>query len=270
LTDNRKEEERRFHDNLRDGAFGQRWSPTLEKIIQENPLWANMKYYSVERESRKTVIDWFSNNCSDMKVLDYCCGNGDDSFIMAGAGAREITGIDLSEISIANCKKRALQEGLDGKMFFQEMDAESLEFEEGEFDIVNEYGALHHLNLEKAYSEVARVLDRKGKFICTETLGHNPVIHYYRKQTPDLRTPWEVEHILKKKDIYMAKKYFNKVEILGFFHLLALMAVPLRNSVGFNTILSALEAMDSLILKLPLLKWQAWQVVFVLSEPKKA
>ncbi|MFH2011544.1 MAG: class I SAM-dependent methyltransferase [Pseudomonadota bacterium] len=267
--DNRKEEERNFHDNLRDGAFGQRWSPELEKLIQENPLWDNMKYYSVERKSRKTVFDWFTNNCKGKKVLDYCCGNGDDSFIIAGDGASEIIGIDLSEVSIENCKKRTLQEGLEGKMSFQVMDAESLEFKEGTFDIVNEYGALHHLNLEKAYAEIARVLKKKGEFICTETLGHNPIINYYRKRTPNLRTPWEVEHILKKKDIYMAEKYFNKVEILGFFHLFALAAVPLRNSAGFNMILSALETIDSVLLKLPLLKWQAWQVVFVLSEPKK-
>ena len=269
MIENRKEEERKFHDNLRDGTFGQRWSPALEKLIQENPLWDNMKYYSVERESRKRVLGWFSSNCKDKKVLDYCCGNGDDSFIIAEAGAKEIIGIDLSEVSIENCKKRALQERLEGKMSFKVMDAESLQFNDGSFDIVNEYGALHHLNLEKAYSEVSRILNAEGKFLCTETLGHNPFIHYYRKKTPELRTPWEVEHILKKKDIYMAKKYFKKIEILGFFHLFALAAVPLRNTSGFNIILSVLETIDSIILKLPLLKWQAWQVVFVLSNPQK-
>ena len=69
----------------------------------------------------------------------------------------------------------------------------------------------------------------------------------------------------------MAYHYFNKVEALGFFHLATLTAVPFRNiPFIFNPLLNVMEFMDSLILKLPLIKWQAWQVVFVLSNPKKA
>jgi hypothetical protein len=88
--------------------------------------------------------------------------------------------------------------------------------------------------------------------------------------TPHLRTKWEAEHILRKKDIEMAKSYFNRVEILGVFHLATIAAVPFRNLPVFNPILTFLETVDNIFLKLPILKWQAWQVVFILSEPKKA
>jgi ubiquinone/menaquinone biosynthesis C-methylase UbiE len=264
----RKQEEKKFHDTLRTNAFGQRWSPDLEASIQENPLWENMKYYAIERQSRQLVLDWFSSNCGGKRVLDYCCGNGDDSFIIAKDGAKEVIGIDLSEISIRNCEEQASGEGLENISKFRVMDAEALEFEDDSFDIATEYGALHHLNLPKAYSELARVLKPGGKCLCTEALGHNPIIRSYRRMTPKLRTEWEVDHILKRGQINLAREYFNKVEILGFFHLLSLAAVPLRNTSSFPYLLSFLEKMDTLILKIPGLKWQAWQVVFCLSEPK--
>jgi len=269
LKEIRKEIEKNFHDALRDGKYGQRWSPDLEKVIKESPLWANMKYYAVERKSREAVLQWFSENCPGKRVLDYCCGNGDDSFLTADCGAHEVLGIDLSQVSIDNCRERAAKEGYDKKTSFEVMDAEALELGDNLFDIVSEYGALHHLNLSKAYSEIARVLKPEGQFICTETLKHNPIIHYYRKKTPGLRTEWEVEHILGRKDIEMAREYFYDVEILGCFHLASLAAVPFRNMTGFSTLLTMLETIDSFILKLPFLKWQAWQAVFVLSKPKK-
>ncbi len=53
----RKEREKEFHDILRDGALGQRWSPEFEELIQSDSSWANMKYYSVERKSRQVVLD---------------------------------------------------------------------------------------------------------------------------------------------------------------------------------------------------------------------
>ena len=268
MVDARKQEEKEFHDILRNGAFGQRWSPGLEDTIRGNPLWANMKYYCVERESRQLVLDWFSDNCRGKRVLDYCCGNGDDSFVIAKNGASEVIGIDLSDISIQNCKERAISEVAENKTSFYVMDAEELSFDDNYFDVITEYGVLHHLDLEKSYLELGRVLKPDGSCICVETLGHNPFIHLYRKATPKLRTEWEVEHILRKTDIEMARRFFDKVQVLGFFHLFTLASVPFRTSPIFRSLLSLLEAIDSAILKFPFLKWQAWQVVFTLSQPK--
>jgi len=102
--DERKKEERMFHDKLRDENFGQRWSPELEKIIQENPMWSNMKFYSIERKSRNFVLNWLSQNCKNKKILDYCCGNGEDAIFVAKNGAEEIIGIDISEKNIETAR----------------------------------------------------------------------------------------------------------------------------------------------------------------------
>ena len=88
--------------------------------------------------------------------------------------------------------------------------------------------------------------------------------------TPLVRTAWETDHILTKKSIEGAKKYFNKVEILGHFHLVSICAVPFRGVPWmFNFFLTIFEWVDDILLRLPFIKWQAWQAVFVLSGPKK-
>jgi ubiquinone/menaquinone biosynthesis C-methylase UbiE len=245
-----------------------RWSLEMENSLKHNPLWVNMKYYSVERKSREMVLHWFRDNCSGKCALDYCCGNGEDARIIAKYGARKVVGIDVSEVSIQNCIRLAAEEGLDTITTYLVQDAENTGFEDNSFDIIAEYGALHHLDLEKAYAELSRILRPDGKIICNEAVAHNPLIHSYRKMTPHLRTPWEVEHILRKKDFQLASKYFGKTQI-NFFHLVTLFAFPLRKTQFFLPLLRAFEWMDSLLLKLPGLKWWAWQAVFILSEPRQ-
>jgi ubiquinone/menaquinone biosynthesis C-methylase UbiE len=265
----RKEKEKLFHDKLRINSLGQRWSPNLEEKIRTDPLWSNMKYYAVERKSRLLVNEWLMKNCRGKEVLDFCCGNGEDTVFLAKNGARKVVGIDISDVSIDNCIRRSIEEDISDKVSFLVMDAENLRFDDNQFDIITEYGALHHIDLEKAFSGIARILRPDGKLICVEALGHNPIIRQYRKRTMHLRTQWEVEHILKKKDIEKGSQYFNKVEFIKFYHLATIAAVPFRNFLGFETILSTLEAIDRVLVNLPILKWQAWQVVFVLSQPKK-
>ena len=266
--DFRKEQEKQFHNALRHDSFGQRWTPELEKTIEQNPLWVNMKYYSVERKSRDMVLKWLSRNCSKKRVLDYCCGNGEDALYVARNGAKQVSGIDISEVSIENCRKRASKENLNPMTEFLVMDAEALDFADGTFDIITEYGSLHHLRLEKAFSELARVVKHNGSVICNEALGHNPLINLYRIVTPHLRTEWEARHIIRKKDLALAKNYFKKIE-MNFFHLATLAVVPFRKLRNLDKFLTVMERVDQVLLSLPILKWQAWQIVFILSEPIK-
>lgn len=269
----RKQREKEFHDRLRQvnediHVADTRWSPELEETIKNNPMWVNMKYYAIERQSRAMILDWFKENCKGKQVLDYCCGNGEDGVFIAQNGAREVVGIDISDVSIANCQELARKNGVEKITSYQVGDAENTGFEDNSFDVITEYGALHHLDLERAFAEMSRILKPDGKIICNEALGHNLVINAYRRLTPHLRTEWEVEHILRKENFEVARKYFDKVDI-HFYYLFTLLAVPFRKLPIFEPVLSILEKIDNVILKLPLIKWQAWQIVFVLSEPKK-
>ena len=245
-----------------------RWSPDMEKTISENPLWVNMKYYAIERKSRNYILAWFKKNCNGAKVLDLCCGNGGDSIFLAKECGAQVIGCDLSDISISNCENLAIAEGVTQNTFFEIEDAENLSYPDNSFDFVTEYGALHHVDLPKVYAEIARVLKPGGAAICNETIGHNYAIALYRRMTPQLRTPWEVDHILKKPQIDLAKKYFRNVKVTNY-HLFTLLAVPFRNSFLFSPILSVMEWVDNFLLLIPGLRWQAWQAVIELRDPIK-
>lgn len=263
----RKLREAEFHDHLRHEMPFQRYSVQVEDQARHNEQWANFKYYSIEEASRAYVDEWIQARCRDKRILDYGCGNGDDSIFAAKHGA-EVVGIDISEVSIEHCKRKAIEAGVSDRTHFVVMDAESLRFEDDSFDLIVEYGVLHHLEFSSAMSEISRVLKPTGEVICTEALGHNPFINAYRNRTPNLRTSWEVDHILRRQDILKANLWFKGVDA-RFFHLATLAAVPFRRTKIFRPLLNRLSAMDSVLLRLPFLKWHAWQVVLHLSNPRK-
>ena len=141
-------------------------------------------------------------------------------------------------------------------------------FKNNTFDLGIEYGALHHVDLDKALSEIARVLKPKAKMMCLEALRHNPIIHWYRKRTPHLRTEWEVEHILGVESLKIMEKYFNKVDV-KFFHLTSLALVPIRKTFLFPILLPFFNIIDTLLLSTKFLGKYGWIMAIELSNPKK-
>jgi SAM-dependent methyltransferase len=253
----RKLVEAEFHDLLRNPA------------LQENPelyakLTSNKKWYSVARKSREFVKEYLRQHSRGAKALDYACGDGLFTFQMAEAGA-DVFGIDISPVSVSNAAREAEERGIPAKLSV--MDCENLEFADNTFDLINVSGVLHHLDVKRAYSEMARVLKPTGTILCVEALRHNPIFHAYRMLTPHLRTAYEARHILRRKDVLAAREYFGGLE-WRFYHLASLAAVPFRETPVFEPVLSVLEAIDSALLKVTPIRWWAWQVAFVLSKPK--
>jgi SAM-dependent methyltransferase len=257
----RKLEESQFHDMLRSAELRQ--DSELYRIYT-----ANKKFYSINRKSRKFFDDWLIKNCAGRRVLDYGCGDGRYAILAARHGAQAV-GVDVSAVSVENARAEAAREGLADRTAFHVMDGEALEFADDSFDIVCEAGVLHHLDLGRAMAEIIRVLSPSGQVICAEALGHNPLFQAYRRLTPHLRTPWETNHIVRRRDILDSARRFRRCE-LRFFHLASLAAVLLRGTRAFDTVLSALERVDDVLMRLPAIRWYAWQIVYVLSAPIKA
>jgi ubiquinone/menaquinone biosynthesis C-methylase UbiE len=243
----------------------------IDEFIEDNEEFlkhfSNMKFYSITRSSFAHRDQLLYSDIQDKFVLDYCCGNGEVAVEMAKRGAAKSLGIDISEVAIENASKLAYANGRNDRCEFHVMDAEETDFEDNTFDIIHEYGALHHLDLKAAYAELSRILKPEGKLVCTEALRHNPFIHYYRKRTPHLRTKWEAEHILGTPEIMSGLEYFKEVHI-KFFHLATIGAVPFRKTKLFHGLLSLLDAVDNILLRIPYLQRMAWIAVFVYSSPK--
>jgi len=171
--------------------------------------------------------------------------------------------IDISEVAIERAIEAA---GNDANATFRVMNAEALEFENETFEIILGTAIIHHLNLPKAYAEVARTLKPNGFAIFMEPLGHNPLINLYRAFTPRLRT--EDEQPLVMKDLKLARCYFSEVDVY-YFHLLDLLAVPLRNTRYFDSSLGVLQAIDRFVFRhIPAIRKYAWYSVMVLGSPK--
>ena len=257
MIEERKLVEVEFHDLLRNPAL--REDPELYAKLTSNKKW-----YSVARKSQDFAKDYLRQHSRGTKALDYACGDGLFTFQMAAAGA-DAFGIDISPVSISNAAKEAEQQGVSAR--FAVMDCENLEFPDNTFDLINVSGVLHHLDVKRAYSEMARVLKPTGTVLCVEALRHNPIFHVYRLLTPHLRTAYEARHILRRQDVLAALEHFGNLE-WRFFHLASLVAVPFRKTRVFESVLSTLETIDSALLKVTPIRWWAWQIVFVLSNPK--
>ena len=70
----------------------------------------------------------------------------------------------------------------------------------------------------------------------------------------------EDEHPLLAKDLQRLAAHFDAAS-LHYYGLCTLMAVPLRKAPGFRRLLAVLERLDSILLRLPLVRRQAWLVV---------
>jgi ubiquinone/menaquinone biosynthesis C-methylase UbiE len=256
-TEERKIAEAEFHDKLRDPSL--RDNPELHA-----KLTANKKWYRVARKSQDFAKDYLRQHSRGAKTLDYACGDGLFTLQMADDGA-DAFGIDISVVSVSNAAQEAKRLGVAAK--FAVMDCENLEFPDNTFDLINVSGVLHHLDVKRAYSEIARVLKPAGTVLCVEALRHNPIFHAYRMLTPNLRTAYEARHILRRKDVLAAHRYFGRLE-WRFFHLASLVAVPFIKTPLFEPALSVLETIDFALLRVTPIRWWAWQIAYVLSNPK--
>ncbi len=221
------------------------------------------KLYGVENSSGKYYENILLANCSKKKILEYGCGTGSYAFTLSKYGT-EVIGIDISEVAIKMSKEKAQNENLKNVDFFI-MDAEAMHFENRSFDLVCGSGILHHLNIEKASSELNRVLNSNGKAIFIEPMGYNPFINLFRKLTPHIRT--KDEHPLILRDIHIMEKYFNKVEC-KYFNFFSLFTLPFRNLRFYSSLKRTFDKLDEyLFKKIPFMKFLAWQIVVVLEKP---
>jgi ubiquinone/menaquinone biosynthesis C-methylase UbiE len=103
-----------------------------------------------------------SSSFRGMKVLEVGCGAGYDAYEFCRNGADYI-GIDIAPENIERTKKHLSFYGYFPTIL--EGDAENLQFENDEFDVVFSNGVLHHTpDIEKSFKEAYRVLKKNGEF----------------------------------------------------------------------------------------------------------
>ena len=247
--ESRKERERIFHDRLSTrGGRG----------------YAG-KFYTITSSIKDFYARFLEERCPGKQVLEIGCGPGGRACDLAEKGAF-ITGIDISEEAVKKAGEKAKQRGITTASFLV-MDAEALTFSSGTFDIVFGGGVLHHLHIERAYQEIARVLKPSGEAIFLEPLIYNPFIRLYRKLTPSLRSP--DEHPLFIHDIELAQRFFQTVSV-RYYYLISLAGIPFGRIPVLRGILGFLEEVDRVLFSVaPFMRKYAWMCSIVLAHPRQ-
>ena len=194
-------------------------------------------------------------------VLEYWCGDPEnhESFVPC---ARNYVGTDISEVAISRLS--ASNSFANAKHLT--MDAHAITFADDSFDLVFGSGIIHHLDTELFTKEICRGLRPGGRSIFWEPLGANPLINLYRSLTPNARTP--DEHPLMPRDFHIMRNYFSNIEI-KYYGLFTIACIPLQKVSAAKKIFSVAKKLDHFFLSLPGMRWLAWYVLVICSEPKK-
>lgn len=222
---------------------------------------------------------WIHASLGDVRgktVLELGAGLGEASAWFAMHGARVIA-TDLSGGMLAVAGRVAALHGASIEPV--QMDGAVLALADASVDIVYGANVLHHVNQEQCVAEVHRVLRPGGIAVFWDPLRYNPVINVYRRMATDVRT--SDEHPLGIDDLRMLRRRFQHVDVRFFW--LAALGVFVWFFVGQRVHPNAerywkkiitdyasiaplhrvLAAADQLLLRIPALRWWAWNMAVV-------
>lgn len=165
---------------------------------------------------------------SGKTVLDYGCGAGENSVLVAKHGG-DVIGVDISPELLEIAGQRMDLHGFDDKYDFRVGSAHDLPLEDESVDVVFGMAILHHLDLDLSSKEVFRVLKKGGRAIFFEPVRNSKAIKFIRNlipyQEPDISpferplTDAELKDFSKQFTNYKSRAFslpfVNLVQVLG-------------------------------------------------------
>jgi ubiquinone/menaquinone biosynthesis C-methylase UbiE len=193
-------------------------------------------------------------------VLDFGCGDGENSVLLARRGAR-VFAMDISESLIHVAEQRlAVNEVISG-VSFMVASAHDLPLEDESVDVVFGMAILHHLDLQLVAREVWRVLRKGGRAIFQEPVRNSKFVARLRKlipyQSPDV-SPFERPLTDQELKDFAAgyTEYRSRAFVLPYISLLSILPRTSR-------LVHRLYPLDKAILKrFPALSYYATTRVF--------
>lgn len=153
-------------------------------------------------------------NVAGKTVLDFGCGHGMASVVLARRGAR-VTACDLSAGYISEARARAQANAVDVACL--QADCHFLPFAIESFDAVWGHAILHHLHVRTSALELARVLKPGGVAVLCEPWSGNPLARLARRWLPySGKGHTDDERPLGPNDVEQLKRVFAGVRVDGF------------------------------------------------------
>lgn len=219
----------------------------------------------------------------DKTLLDIGAGLGESSVYFALKGAK-VTTSDISQGMVNKAIELGKHHGVELEGLVAA--GETIDVQEGTFDLVYIANTIHHVTDKRAmYEQVLRALKPGGRVFTWDPLAYNPVINVYRKMAMDVRT--EDEEPLTFKDVGLLGEYFDHVEHREFWiaSLVIFLKYYLIDSVKPNDDRywkrifkedpkglwwwKPLERMDRVLGRIPMVRRMAWNMVMIGQKPVK-
>lgn len=265
MTGTDVQEEERFHDEISGDLDLARVGPEIFFTAPSCP-------------ENKFILRHLGELCGK-RVLDLGSGSGEGGMFFASCGA-DVVSVDISgemlKLSLAAATRRgAAMHGL-------RMDAAALAFGDDSFDVVYGANVLHHVDTVTCLREVKRILKPGGKAAFWDPLAYNPAINVYRRIAHQVRS--KNERPLKRDTLALMRSEFSSVRV-NFFWLLTLVVFlkyyfidrihpnnerywkkVIYDYAEISSIYPTLAAVDRLLLKIPWLRWWAWNMAVILQK----
>lgn len=204
----------------------------------------------------------FLGDVSGLRVLDYGCGLGLTTTLLARSGAK-VSAFDLSPVSVSVARQRAEVNGVADSVDLVVAAGERLPYASESFDIVFGKAILHHLDVTLGSAELYRVLKPGGKAVFSEPMGMNPVLSFARDHIPyPSKKPRGADVPLTYKAIRgwgqpFGQFWYREVQLLSM----------LERGLGFSKKLTALRRADDWLLKRvpPLRRYCRYVVLYMVK-----
>jgi ubiquinone/menaquinone biosynthesis C-methylase UbiE len=203
----------------------------------------------------------FLGSVNGKVLLDIACGYSMTPVMFALAGAT-VHAIDVAPKTLALVEHVAACKGVAERIQIHVGPAEELPFDDASFDLLYGGAALHHLQLDRAGRELARVLKPGGRGGFQDPLGHNLLLEFtrdylsYRGKHPSKGT----DRPLRMHEVQAFGRHFTTATYHGF-ELFSMVAKALRLKRA-SRLRHKLEATDDAMLaRVPLLQRYARFVV---------
>lgn len=208
------------------------------------------------RAARLAYIDGFLSRCSGGDFLEIGCETT-KRWTVGRHDPRLLVRTNISENELARSMAGARQSP--GSAFAL-LDAHNLPFRAGSFDAVFGGHILHHLDYDRALSEIRRVLRPGGVLVFVEPMDCNPVGWLVRALTPEERTP--DEQPIRPRHLRTFHHHFDCT--FRFEQLVTVPAALLASWVPervARVVMTVAVSSDAVLLRIPGLRLLARQVV---------
>lgn len=179
-------------------------------------------------------------------ILDFGCGAGKSSVLLAKRGAKVIA-MDISEPIMHVARNRLTQNDVFTKVDFINCSAHNIPLADESVDVVFGIAILHHLHLQLVSREVFRILKKGGRAIFQEPVRNSKVIKLLRGLIP-----YQAEDVSPFERPLTDEELADFAQLFSQYHTKAF-TLPYINLIGIlplaNRLVSPLQRFDGAVLR---------------------